>query len=93
MGKLTKAISDAINALGNDLTGAGWPEGEGFDGRAYNTGEKFKELAIVAGNVAFMESNLRDCVNELCYRCGQYRMEHKGACDDCRWKEVRHGVS
>ena len=25
--------------------------------------------------------------NELCQRCGKYRMAHKGACDGCRWKE------
>jgi len=32
---------------------------------------------------------LKDCVNELCYRCGDYKQEHNGACDGCRWKEVR----
>ena len=25
--------------------------------------------------------------NELCQRCGKYRMAHEGACDGCRWKE------
>lgn len=92
MEKLTKRLSDAINNLGNDLTGAGWPEGEGFDGRAFNTGEKFRELVITAGDVAFMESELRDCVNELCYKCGDYRREHEGACNGCRWKDVRHNA-
>ena len=32
--------------------------------------------------------NLVDCRNELCWKCGQYRNAHKGACDGCRWKEV-----
>ena len=25
--------------------------------------------------------------NELCQRCGKYRMALEGACDGCRWKE------
>ena len=32
-------------------------------------------------------SELRDCRNELCLRCGSYREKHLGACDGCRWKE------
>lgn len=89
MNNLTRRLSDAINNLGNDLTGAGWPAGE-KDGRKYDVSVAFRELVIVAGDVAGMESTLRDCVNELCHQCGQYRQEHKGACDDCRWKDVRH---
>ena len=30
--------------------------------------------------------NLKDCRNELCIRCGEYRLRHQGACDGCRWK-------
>ena len=37
------------------------------------------------------QSELKDCANELCYQCGSYKREHKGACDDCRWKKRRHG--
>lgn len=37
-----------------------------------------------------LKTNLKDCVNELCYQCGQYRHEHLGACDGCRWKPFRH---
>lgn len=33
----------------------------------------------------------RDCRNELCLRCGQYRLRYKGACDGCRWMEVQDG--
>ena len=31
--------------------------------------------------------DLKDCRNELCQRCGNYRQRHLGACDGCRWKE------
>ena len=32
---------------------------------------------------------LKNCLNELCYRCGEYRREHLGACEGCRWKELK----
>lgn len=38
------------------------------------------------------EGQLKDCVNELCHQCGQYKHEHEGACSDCRWLEIRKGV-
>ena len=38
-----------------------------------------------------LEGELKDCVNELCLQCGQYRMEYEGACDCCRWQKVRRG--
>jgi hypothetical protein len=44
-------------------------------------------ICIVDGT----ESDLKDCVNELCLKCGRYREEHLGACSDCRWKEVKDG--
>ena len=30
---------------------------------------------------------LRDCRNELCLKCGQYKEAHKGACDGCRYRK------
>ena len=35
-----------------------------------------------------VKSDLKDCRNELCLRCGSYRKKHLGACDGCRWKDV-----
>ena len=35
-----------------------------------------------------MMSELRDCRNELCLRCGSYREKHLGACDGCRWRDM-----
>lgn len=37
--------------------------------------------------VASLKEELADCRNELCYKCGEYKMRHKGACDGCRWKQ------
>ena len=28
--------------------------------------------------------------NELCLKCGNYTLAHDGACDGCRWREMRH---
>ena len=30
--------------------------------------------------------DFRDCRNELCLQCGQYKQRHLGACDGCRWR-------
>ena len=30
--------------------------------------------------------DLKDCRNELCLRCGDYKQRHLGACDGCRWR-------
>lgn len=35
-----------------------------------------------------LKSELRDCRNELCLKCGEYKQRHLGACDGCRWKEL-----
>ena len=36
-------------------------------------------------------SELNDCVNELCLKCGNYRTQHLGSCNGCRWKAVKEG--
>ena len=33
-----------------------------------------------------LQTDYEVCRNELCLRCGDYKMAHKGACDDCRWR-------
>lgn len=32
-----------------------------------------------------LRTDLIDCRNELCLRCGQYKQKHLGACEGCRW--------
>lgn len=68
----------------------------------YKEREKNRELAADNKTATFelmkyaqmkesLKISLKDCVNELCLKCGYYREEHRGACDGCRWKPVRHG--
>ena len=35
-----------------------------------------------------LEKKLAAMQNELCFKCGNYREAHNGACDGCRWKEA-----
>ena len=49
------------------------------------------EIAFSRYIVQDAEGQLKDCVNELCLRCGSYNEEHKGACDGCRWLKPRRG--
>ena len=35
------------------------------------------------------KSELNAMRNELCFKCGNYREAHNGACDGCRWKEAQ----
>ena len=38
-----------------------------------------------------MRVDLKDCVNELCLKCGNYHESYLGTCDGCRWKTVKEG--
>ena len=64
--------------------------------QCYACSHEFVDLAkdfgtnIVADAMELLK-DYKDCVNELCYECGQYKQEHEGACDGCRWLKVRRG--
>ena len=54
--------------------------------------EEIKKREVDMGiQIANLQANLKDCVNELCLKCGQYRREHEGSCDGCRWLKPRRG--
>jgi hypothetical protein len=77
---MKKETNDAMNALVQDLVNSpiDLPTISGH----------LTELICIVDST---ESDLRDCVNEMCLRCGKYREEHLGACNGCRWKEVKNG--
>ena len=53
------------------------------DGRsAYIALEAIPAADVVPG------SDFRDCRNELCLRCGQYKTSHLGSCKGCRWEKI-----
>ena len=47
------------------------------------------DMSALIAHVGSIESDLHDCVNELCYQCGQYKTAHLGSCDGCRWLKVK----
>ena len=42
--------------------------------------------ALADAKIERLERDLRDCRNELCLRCGEYKTKHLGSCKDCRWE-------
>lgn len=49
-----------------------------------NYKEAYEEMCDLFENLV---RKYNDCRNELCLRCGDYKMRHKGACEGCRWLE------
>ena len=78
---MRKATNDALNAVIKDLTDL--PGGTAPDVSMH--------VMTLVGVITNTESDLRDCVNELCLKCGCYREAHLGACNGCRWKAVKEG--
>ena len=56
-----------------------------------NNGALAMKIMAQKAKLDSYKRELHDAVNELCLQCGQYRQEHNGACDGCRWKERRSG--
>ena len=44
-------------------------------------------LAAVCKERDELKKELHTMRNELCFKCGNYREAHNGACDGCRWKK------
>jgi len=88
-------LMNAVNEMGNALTAAEWPVKAvkvGEQVKIYDTKTIFKDLSIYSIEAEHMGADLRDCVNELCYKCGRYQHEHEGACDGCRWKAIKEAL-
>ena len=47
----------------------------------------FREAADAIKELSQIETDLRDCRNELCIKCGQYQTKHLGSCNGCRWEK------
>lgn len=53
----------------------------------FNPSVKFSDRRNAMNQSEKLLADLKVIRNELCQRCGKYRMAHEGACDGCRWKE------
>lgn len=75
--------ADAAEAVWRILNGIGYSQ--------KHNDKLVEEVDAVLGEYdvdAVQGRDFRDCRNELCLQCGQYRQRHLGACDGCRWREI-----
>lgn len=78
---MRKETNDAVNAVVKDLTA--------LTGSAVM--DASMHMTELISQITSAESDLHDCVNELCYQCGKYHHAYEGACIGCRWLEVKEG--
>ena len=78
---MRKETNEALNAIVKDLTEL--PGGTDVQISMHT----MELISAITGT----ESDLKDCVNELCLKCGAYHESYLGACDGCRWKAVKEG--
>ena len=80
---MRKATNEAVNAVVRDLTEL--PGGDAFDISLH--------VMSLISEITGAESDLKDCVNELCLKCGTYRNPESKhfICGDCRWEKVKEG--
>lgn len=45
-------------------------------------------MCDAADTLQEMGTDLKNCRNELCLKCGDYKNAHQGACDGCRWRDA-----
>lgn len=62
---------------------------DGIKQREIDMGIQIVNLQADRDNI---RADLKDCVNELCLKCGAYHESYLGACDGCRWKAVKEGL-
>ena len=46
----------------------------------------YDDLAEAADLIEAQAKEIDALRNELCLKCGNYKLAHKGACNGCRWR-------
>lgn len=45
------------------------------------------ELLAKNNDLASIKKMMRECRNELCFKCRRHRAAHLGACRGCKWSD------
>lgn len=64
----------------NDVVGRVFPV------KRKDTKELLQTIIEDTVTVFRLRSELKNCRNELCLKCGNYHESYAGACDDCRYR-------
>ena len=75
--------TNLVNALREH---AEWAEGNQWE-TPITLGD---DLAEAADRIEAQAKEIDALRNELCLKCGNYTLGHEGACNGCRWREMRH---
>lgn len=75
--------TNLVNALREH---AEWAEGNQWE-TPITLGD---DLAEAADRIEAQAKEIDALRNELCLKCGNYTLAHEGACNGCRWREMRH---
>ena len=70
---------DLVNALREH---AEWAEGNEWE-TPITLGD---DLTEAADRIEAQAKEIDALRNELCLKCGNYKLAHKGACNGCRWR-------
>ena len=54
----------------------------------HDIGELLDLVRDLKARIADLKNDLKDCRNELCLKCGNYKQKHLDACDGCRWENI-----
>ena len=78
---ITRLKRYSAHAIGHALDG---DFAEAVDEAAHLLDELLDDYEEAMCIISLMKKNYQDCRNELCVKCGQYKLD---CCGECRWKE------
>lgn len=57
----------------------------GWKGKTMNKNEMITIIEIAEEQLRKAKDIITELQNELCLKCGNYKEEHLGKCDGCKW--------
>ena len=73
--------------LGSDFADAVYSAADMLENHASDRAALVAEIEKLRKQLEQANSELAAMRNELCFKCGNYREAHNGACNGCRWKK------